>query len=322
MIASVLNCLSSVALARRIGRVTGLATVSAMARQGIVLSALVLAALSAAPSAKALERDGSDWFPRKERLEYTVSYKGVFSAWARVEIATAAISTELDPDPLNGHPVYRSEVWVTTELYRKTELLYPFRFRYQSWFSLDPPRTELVAVWQKARNGVERGVLWFDWEGGGIRRFTWEEQSEGTGKTEKTPVLPDYLADRRFSGIALKRFRYRGQAALTLAVEAMDYLALLQHVRFRDLRPVQTLYVPVSDGKDLLGYRIQVQARERLSRNDSSIEAFKLRFDPLYQDGDSHPDIYLWISADQRRLPLRSYSEHALYGAVEVNLRQ
>jgi hypothetical protein len=283
---------------------------------------LVVTALSVAPSAKALERDGSGWFPREERLEYTVSYKGVFSAWVWVDIADAAISTELDSSALDGRPVYRSEIWATTEPYRKAELVYPLRFRYQSWFSLEPPRTEVAARWQRARTEIEGGALWFDWGAGVIRRFSWREQDEATGKAAEPLVLPDYLAEQRFFGIALKRFRYRGQAALTLAAEGLDYLALLQQVRFRDLRQAQTLYIPVSDGKDLLGYRIRVQARERLSRSDSSIEAFKLRFDPLYQDGDSHPEIYLWISSDRRRLPLRSYSEHALYGAVEVNLRQ
>ena len=87
-------------------------------------------------------------------------------------------------------------------------------------------------------------------------------------------------------------------------------------MRGRDLSPDQEFHLPVLDGKEVLRYRVRVEKRELLQQKDREWDTFKLRFDDISSvsgDEDSDkPPIYIWLTTDEQRVPVRFASHYAL----------
>ncbi len=266
-----------------------------------------------------------------ERLRYTISYRGLFSLGIKLVIAQAELTTRNVEYLSDRQPTYLSMLNVTTAPYSKVELIYAFRYRYESWFSADLQRTQLASIWQKARR-AEQDVIWFDWDTHLVRSYRWREgddeivssaKVEADGRSGGEVVLPSRLLQQGFaSGVDMQRFRYAGKAALPQSAHGLDYMAMLQSVRFSDLRSGKLYKLPVFNGAALTGFWVTVEDKEALAHGTIVLPAFKLRFDPIYADDSdkSGTRVYVWISADLQRLPLRFFSE-TRYGAMTAELQ-
>jgi hypothetical protein len=258
---------------------------------------------------------GQASLPDHESLEYTAYYKGILSSWIKLAIARVRLHTDVVETLTDHQAVYVSVLELSTETYRKAELLYPFRFRYATRFSPALLRTQLVYVRQRARRG-EEALLWFRWRGRRVERFKWREggdfDSEQGGVPDELAIASRELARalrRRYPGLVMdpERLRFAGYGERALVDRALDRLALLHYVRFQDLRPGHTMTMPVSDGKALAGYHVTVDRRQWLERGEEKLETFKLSLDPFYSKPQArpHPRVYVWVSTDPRRLPVR-----------------
>ena len=111
-------------------------------------------------------------------------------------------------------------------------------------------------------------------------------------------------------------FRRSGKSGLRLPNFMLDRLSLLQAVRSRDLKPGQEIRLPISDGKAILNYQVRVLGRERLEHDGGAWDTFKLRFDAFKEGRWSgrpiHPGVFIWLTADSRKVPVRFSIDYAL----------
>jgi len=263
-----------------------------------------------------------------EHLNYTISYRGVFSAMNWVDIADAELQTERSA--FNGQPVYRSHLQVSTEAYGKMEQFYPLRYRFESYFSTDLQRTLLFDE-QKKTHKERREIVWVDWEQREANRYKqkaskatkegnreeWEQfdfGAYGQLKEKKANGLPPILTELDTTDQG--QFRQARGANLRRLSNILDQLSLLQAVRIQELTAGQEIQLPVMDGDDVLSYRIQVVKRETIEQQGQSWDTFQLRFEAFKQGAEEgeveHPPIYVWLTTDDRRIPVRFASNYAL----------
>ncbi len=245
-----------------------------------------------------------------ERLEYRISYQGGLTAMARLDICDAVLERSWQSVALGGERAYRAQIRISSEPHKEMESLYPFRYRLTSYFSTDLQRALLFDLHKGGRK-VRHEVVRFDWEEGRAERY----------KRRKRPQAGEAFSDEaaemfRFLGYAPVDFRRSGRAGPVLSAPVLDRLSLLQVVRSLPLAVGDERRFAVSDGKKVLNYRIRVQARGPLDRDRGSQELFKVRFDAFeagrWSGQPVHPPLFVWMTADERKVPVRFVVDYAL----------
>lgn len=258
-----------------------------------------------------------------EKLSYTISYKGVFSAMNWVEIADAVLQTEQQLTPVSGEPAYRSTLQVSTAGHKKMERFYPLRYRFESYFSVDQQRTLLIDEHKKTHKD-RREIVLVDWEQRTASRYKKRNpkrrQAEPAESVKAAPnprkgraIVPPLLAEL---GVEQDEFRQANGADIQQLDTLLDHLSMLHSVRDQALSPGQEIYLPVLDGDEVLSYRVRVVKQELLQQKGRDWDTFKLRFDVVAPgtevDELDQPSIYVWLTADERRTPVRFASNYAL----------
>ena len=250
-----------------------------------------------------------------ETLSYRVSYQGLLSAFLPVEIARATLHLHPGTEAVNDEHLRRASLAVSTEAFASIDALYSLRFNYDSWFDPGFAYTTLVNM-RKQTSSSREELLWFNRSQKIVRRFT----KEGRHSDPGAPALPGFL--RQIDHLdSTDGFREKGAFKLTKTY-VLDRLAMLYALRFRPLESGETIELAVSNGKDLLGYSIAVEAREKQVLNGRPIAALRLRFTPRFAaGGDRGYAVSVWLSDDERRLPIRFHSA-SLGGIIELYLEQ
>jgi len=238
----------------------------------------------------------------EEQLQYRVSYRGIFSAGAKVSIADVVLRTR---EPSGKSPYLESELTVTSAPYAYVESFYPIRYRFSSWYWSDRSGVLASEYFEYGRaDDIEHKLTYLD-------------------KQDK-PFVTRNLRPGGQSDLALLRSGSYQPASAPGERRAFDRLGLLQRVRGLDLRPAQEIEASVSNGSKMLRYRVKVEAAVPLRVAGRDWSALKLRFDGIEQDKHgnekyAHRPVYIWLSADQRHIPLLAESKHAL-GRFRVEL--
>ncbi len=251
-------------------------------------------------------------FQLGERLNYTVSYRGILSAWQPLNIASAVLEIAPQLQNINGETVLSARLLVTTEAYELAERFYPIRYTFKSWFE---PTARYVVMDDEMRSeeGFEQTLLWFDQRGEVVQRF-----KRSDDRMAENEVLPPFLRRQyRTEERAVSGFRKKGGAELTRGM--MDHLTLLYRMRLQVLKPRKVVELPASDGKDMIGYRIEMLGEERLSRAAESQMTMKVKFVPQDRDEGDLDAIYVWYALDNARTPVRFYSGRD-FGNIEITL--
>lgn len=251
-------------------------------------------------------------FQLGERLDYTVSYSGILSAWRPLNIASAVLEIAPQLQNLNGETVVSAHLLVTTEAYELAERFYPIRYTFKSWFE---PTARYVVMDDEMRSekGFKQTLLWFDQDDKEVQRF-----KRSDDRMAKNEVLPPFLRQQYSTEEAAPSgFRKKGGAELTLGM--MDHLTLLYRMRLQALKPSKVVELPASDGKDMVGYRVEVLGEERLSRAAESQTTIKVKFVPQDRDEGDLDAIYVWYALDEARTPVRFYSGRD-FGNIEITL--
>lgn len=283
---------------------------------GRVLRCVSLALLGTWPCLVAAEGVSSAPPYLGERLVYQVSYHGALSGQASVDIADAVLETKSNAETFNGVPAYRSALQVSTEDYPAVEGFYPFRYRFQSYYSTDLARALYIDV-RKISRKDQSEIVWFDWDGGTVERYKKRGKvAEGRGSD-----APAILA----AADALnKGYRHNAKDDLRLNGALLDRLSLLQVVRAQELLPGKAIRFSVSDGKVLYSYRVQVLGREPLEQDGQVWDTHKLSFDGFEQGNaerqPEHAPVFIWLTADRHKLPVR-FSSEAVLGTFRIDLR-
>jgi hypothetical protein len=236
-----------------------------------------------------------------EDLHLQVTYRGLFSAGSEIPIADLRLRTQR---PGGDAKYLETRLDVSSEDYPYVEAFYPIRYRFRSWYPDD--RSAVFASEYFEQNNHKAGkhrLIDLDAPGGGVKAHDLK-----AGADRELPAL--LSGDYRITGPLAQRF---------------DRLGLLQHLRTARLAIGDRLELPVTDGKRMLTYRVSVEARERVRAAGREWPAIKLRFDGLRTDRQgnvkhTHRPVFIWLSDDIRRLPLKAVSRHTL-GRFSITLQ-
>lgn len=246
-----------------------------------------------------------------ETLQYTVNYQGALSG--SLPLAIAQVSLQLHPGvrTVDGIEMRHASLALSTEHFAEMEALHPLRFYYDSWF--DPGLNHSVMVeMRKHFSTPKHELLWFNQREGQVRFFR-----KGSRSTSSSG-LPAFLT--RISQLQQpEKFRQRRAVALVKG-SALDRLAMLYAVRGRSLAPGDVVELAVSNGKDLLAYKIAVEAREQVQIADKPVASLRVSFTPRFDSANEEGyNVRAWLSDDEKRIPLR-FRGSGLGGVFTLNL--
>lgn len=273
-------------------------------------------------AAQAIDRpSGGD-----ESMRYLVSYRGIFSGMAWIDIADAELHARRLGDAIEG--LRELELRVSSEPHGFVESVYPFRYRARSLFRPDDLGTLAFERFKQTKKR-RHDLFWLDRDQGRVVRF------RPDGKNPQQAGLPDDLS-------ALidpdRVMRCEGMGATLGTTPVFDRLSLLHRIRGLDLDQAEHL-VSVTDGKRRLTYRITREKTESVEAAGRVWPAWKLKVvqvdaadgsdDELPSDhpaeqagqvrGRAHRPVFLWLSRDADRLPLLFENRHAI-GRFTVRL--
>ncbi len=249
-----------------------------------------------------------------QRLSYAVSYQGVFSAGLPLEIAGAYLEFDASVDNATGSSL-QVALQVSTHGYEAAELLYPVRFCYRSRLDNQQGATRQSDWWSRTGSKVSRGRLSFD----RVQRQVLRLEAKRTldGDAGAAGALEEFTKTSTQATPAPKQ--EREEAPFPPGVVPMDRLAMVWWLRQQPLEPGAVLRPAVSDGSRLLGYNIEVEGIEAVPWKGGARPSYRLRLEPLVNDGSEVQFSRLWLSRDHERLPLLLRGSRG-FGSFEVRL--
>jgi len=248
------------------------------------------------------------------RLSYTVSYRGLLSLGMQMDIA--GVELYLNPAEVDSkasdQPI---EVNVSTSAYDLSEALIPTRFCYRSHLHGEELATREADWWSRIGSKATRGHLNFDRTNRRVLRLHAERRLEEGHDKEQAA---DQLSKRfRQSGSAIDS--ERNEAPYPSGVGPLDRIGMMLWLRQQRLAPGQVLQPAVSNGKQLVGYRLEVEEIEEIEWNGERRSSFRIRMEPRVNNDDDTDPTWLWLSRDEARLPLLLRSSRA-FGSFEARL--
>lgn len=240
-----------------------------------------------------------------EILGYRVYYKGWLSAMQELPIAEARLVTE----PAEQGRLQVSTLSLSSAAHDMVDAVYPIRYRLRSVYDRHQARLLAMERFKRTRR-VKHDLAWVDETDGRLHYLRADAKASG-------PPVPDevktWLLDTRFGDA--------GKPAPVVPAGLLDRLALLQALRQRIPAPGQVLGLPVTDGPKLFRYEARLDGSESIQAGGRTWPAWRLRVDGYEQarqsGADGQPDhapVYVWISRDPQRLPLRFHIDHRVGG--------
>ena len=227
-----------------------------------------------------------------ERLAFTVTYRGMFSLGADMQIADVELETRL----LDGQAQLReTRLEADSSRYPVVESLYPIRYRLRSWSAADGRVVGFESREQTRR--LRHRLYLADASERGFRRL---DGADGEGAR----VVAQLDAGQDPRGISP-------------AHDLVDRLALLQRVRALPLAPGVAYEFDVSNGKETLQYRVKVETAQTLDVGGAALPTWKLRFDG-YETNErglleaAHQPVFIWVDQGPGHAPLRADSRHPI----------
>ncbi|MES9968740.1 MAG: DUF3108 domain-containing protein [Candidatus Thiodiazotropha sp.] len=266
----------------------------------VLLMGLMLAGSSVAAKAPVLG----------EHLEYTLTFRGVVTGFVKLDIAKMTMAVEQSMGLVDDNPAFVTNLQLTTEPYRKAEMLYPVRLHYRSWLDarkLNP----LVAFKSITTREHKEALLWFDHSQGEAYHYqSGEGESDATGKPPQSLQRLTELPDEQWKKLLQTHRIAFGDT------ETLDYISFLHRLRRMPLKSGEQIDFATFNGKEINSYRVKVN-QERLVRAGWNRPAFKIRLWELDPESVKRIDkAEFWLSDDDERLLLRFYAERT-FGAME-----
>ncbi|MGD8909837.1 MAG: hypothetical protein PVI92_10880, partial [Chromatiales bacterium] len=80
-----------------------------------------------------------------ESLDYTLRFRGLVTGFVELDIANLTLSVGPAMEEVADQSAYFTHMQLTTEPYKKAELIYPVRLDYRSWLDQQNLQSLLVA---------------------------------------------------------------------------------------------------------------------------------------------------------------------------------
>jgi hypothetical protein len=104
-----------------------------------------------------------------------------------------------------------------------------------------------------------------------------------------------------------------------IARHALDRWAMIYTARFLPYKKGFTQTFPGTNGRDKLTYKVRFEGSEKITARGKDFQAWIVSITEI-KAGKRQPTLYLWLSADESRLPLRIELEEEI-GRVRFYLR-
>ena len=261
-----------------------------------------------------------------ESLDYTLRFRGIVTGFVELDIAKLSLSVGSAMEQIDGKPVYPTHMQLTTEPYKKAELIYPVRLDYRSWLdqgTLEP----LLAAKSLRTDKQKRELFWYDraanqgyhYQFPNKQKKKQKQDSNAGGPPPQALLSQAVLSNEDWSALQESNRFDIGQPSV------IDYMGMLHQLRWLPAESGQWFEFPIFTGKRQITYRAKVE-RERLVRRGWDRDSLHLR---LYEYNPKknklEDEVELWISDDEQRLLLRFYAESkagALEGILETGRPQ
>jgi hypothetical protein len=254
--------------------------------------------------ALALPVSGADY----DYLEYDVRYRGTLTA---NQFVTVAKAVWVAPPPNAGDKA-RISLRISTQDHGTLESIVPFRICYKSEFHAGHRRILGIENFHRGGRKLFYTLANFDWPKGEVKQYLARAKMPSS-------FDPFDLGSRKKTALKWEEKR----RTVPLEHSVLDRLSMIQYMRGMKLRDGQVVGVPVSDGKRMLEYWVTVE-QDNLSLEGKQWPAYRLNFETfdLEPNGKKiHPPVDVWVSRDQRRLPLRLGGNYS-FGEVDIRLRK
>ncbi|MET0070790.1 MAG: DUF3108 domain-containing protein [Candidatus Thiodiazotropha sp.] len=246
-----------------------------------------------------------------EHLEYTLKFRGLVTGFVEMNIAKMTMAVEQEMGRVDENPAIVTDLHLTTEPYRKAEMIYPVRLHYRSWLDADKLHP-LVAVKSLKMREEKEELLWFDHSQGEAYHYqSGELQAGNNSRPPKNLQGITALSDEQWENLLQAHQVSFGD------IEALDYISFLHRLRGMPLKPGKQISFSTFNGKELNAYLVKVD-QERLVRAGWNRPAFRVRMWELDSESGKKGDdmVDFWLSDDNERLLLRFYAERT-FGAME-----
>ncbi len=275
------------------------------------------------------------------KLHYQASYTGVLSLFQRLDIADVWYGSNAIGAAKNGDLLQHVTLSVSSENFSTVERLYPIRYQFQSIFK---PETSQAVLFENLRTSKKskknrHKVGLFDLNDHQVQVY-----SSTNEQVSITPVQVKHLVDGGDSSVIVKQLNLKADKAPLHYLEGnslIDRLTLLSVIRNQVIEGDEKRQYLVTNGRELMTYRVQLGKQELVQLGENKIKATKVKieafdfekdnksatgyvyagdtsidsYEALIQEGQQdyrHPPVYVWFSADDRRLPLKFVNHHAL----------
>lgn len=246
-----------------------------------------------------------------ESLDYTLRFRGIVTGFVELDIASLNLSVGSAMAQVAGKSTYPTRMKLTTEAYRKAELIYPVRLDYRSWLEAETLQP-LVAAKSLRTDKPKQELFRYDpTEGQGYHYQLPKEQEQSAG-----PAPPRTLIEQVLPGEETwSDLRENKRFPLT-ETPVIDYMAMLHQLRWLPAETGQWFDFTIFTGKKQVAYRARVE-RERLVRQGWDRDSLHLRlYEYDAEKNELEDEVELWISDDEQRLLLRFYADSTA-GALE-----
>lgn len=259
--------------------------------------------LALLPSAAALAQD-------YEYLEFEIGYTGSFSSNKEIKVAKAVWSSK----PAVVQQKSDLSLRISSEQYGKLESMFPFRLCHAATYIPEQRRIQGFQTFLRAGRELESLKVSFDWAKMSLRR----EKGEAELHNPRSDPF-DIMGGVVRTGIRWKRSS--GQEGVSKVM--LDRISMLQHLRKMRLRDGLVINVPVTDGERELEYWATISEENLSGVMGKTWPAFKINFETFdlhpKKDRPIHPPVDVWISRDNRRLPLRLTGKYP-FGLLDARL--
>jgi len=246
-----------------------------------------------------------------EQLDYRIYYRGLLSGMVKIDICDAVLNNSRYPTAvIAGEPVKMSQIKISSESFKKMELLYPFRFEMSSYFTEDLQRIFLFDR-KKTTNKVSHKIVQFDWIKQVAIRFKLRQKTQ-----KKLPVaaLEKQKTDALFEilGYNSEQFYLTEKQGQKLPVRLFDWLSMLQSIRNDELVVGYEARYAVSNGKESEDYLVSFEKTEPFIGSESKNKFIKIKLSALGDKKSSSPSFFIWMTADKQKTPVRFSVDFAM----------
>lgn len=238
-----------------------------------------------------------------ETLSYRVYYKGLLSAMQALPIAEARLTTEHAQQGL----LEVSTLTLSSAAHDVVDAVYPIRYRLRALYHLQDQRLLGMERFKQTRK-IKHDVAWVD---SGADQLHYLRVDKRAAPIPLPPTLQPWLGQQALRGAP--------STVTSAPLHLLDRLSLLQSLR-REIPAVgQVRALAVTDGPKAYGYQVRLDGTENVTIGGRSWSTWRLRVDgyekpatgPLSASPD-HAPIYVWVSRDASRLPLRFRIDHSV----------